>query len=554
LASLSFILITSLSAQVLFEDRTAALGLNKPQSQLVEGDDIYCRQEPQQVGGVAAGDFNGDGWPDLYVTRLRLPNLLYRNQQDGTFEEVAESAGVNLESSSAGCAWLDVDNDGDLDLHVVTLFDRNYLYVNDGARGFTEEAEARGLAGEFGDTSSSIVVGDYDLDGDVDVFVAEWPLSATVTNRLHRNDGSGFFEEVTAAVGLEGDNALVFAGGFVDYNDDGRVDLLLAGDFGTSRVYRNLGQGFANVAGAVGAGTDENGMGSALADYDGDGDIDWFVTSIYDPEDTCAEHTCRWGATGNRLYRNDNGTFADVTDDLGVRDGGWGWATTFLDFDNDADLDLIMTAGIDYRCDEVDDPFSDDPMRLWRNDGGTMVDVAQEVGLTTRRSGKGLAVLDYDRDGHLDVFVANNGDEPAFYRNSGSSGSWLQVELRGTTSNSFGLGSRIRVQVGSNGTVQHSAIHGHSNCMSHDEPVAHFGLGPGVTMVDRIEIDWPSTDQTQVLQNIAANQRITVTEGVSQDDPPVGSTGGACGAAAPALAVVGGLWCIAARRRRNASA
>ena len=156
---------------------------------------------------------------------------------------------------------------------------------------------------------------------------------------------------------------------------------------------------------------------STFGDIDGDGLVDWFVTSIFDPDETCEVRECNWGYTGNRLYRNEGGrVFSDATDDAGVRNGAWGWGTTLFDSDNDGDLDLVMTNGVDFPDDEVpevDEPWNDDAMRFWRNDGrGGMTEMADAVGLTDTGSGKGLLVFDYDEDGDLDIFLVNNAAAP----------------------------------------------------------------------------------------------------------------------------------------------
>ncbi|RMF76501.1 MAG: VCBS repeat-containing protein, partial [Planctomycetota bacterium] len=199
-------------------------------------------------GGAAVGDYDNDGWPDLYVTRMNVPNLLYHNRGDGTFEEVGAQAGVDISTFGAGCLWVDVDDDGDLDLYVMTFDDygRNYLFMNDGAGGFSEEAESRNLA--FVNTSrfpriyTSTLAGDYDLDGDVDLVMLAWdprPL-----NTLMDNDGTGIFTDRTEPANLfqpPRNFMLGFGGYFADFDDDGYPDLAVSADFGTSRLARNRG-------------------------------------------------------------------------------------------------------------------------------------------------------------------------------------------------------------------------------------------------------------------------------------------------------------------------
>ena len=266
-------------------------------------------------GAVAAGDADGDGHVDLYVTRLEDHDLLFRNRGDGTFEDITTAAGLDTwVFDSNGAAWVDIEKDGDLDLFVSSFGSGRYhLFVNDGAGHFTEDAVARGAALDTGDThiGYSVAVGDYDRDGWPDLAVAEWRSIPLVTDptkshtRLLRNRGfaaPGHFEDTTIVAGVDvttffANESFVFAPAFVDLDEDGFQDLALASDFGTSLLFWNDGDGtFSEDTSGAMVGTDENGMGSAFGDFDGDGDLDWFVTSIYDPGNSCG--WCNWGYDG----------------------------------------------------------------------------------------------------------------------------------------------------------------------------------------------------------------------------------------------------------------
>lgn len=487
----------------------------------------YCIPE-RFLGAVAVGDYDGDGWPDVYLSRIDGPGRLMRNQGDGTFEDVATEVGVLPPNAVGGAAWVDVEGDGDLDLALASYGGmRHFLYVNDGRGHFTEEARERGLAMDTGavHVGMSIAAGDYDRDGHVDLFVAEWlainALGHEVDhNRLLRNRGDaapGTFEDVTLAVGIDMQRvtagayafpgAYGFAPAFVDLDGDGWQELALAADFGTSRLWWNDGAGgLVDGTVAAGVGTDDNGMGSTFGDYDGDGDLDWFVSAI---GPAGSQHD------GNRMYRNrGDRVFDDVTDRLGVRNSGWAWGAAMLDADHDGDLDLACAAGWPTNA------FADDPLRLWLNPhadggdgGGEWPDVAPEAGLSFVRQSRGLVPLDYDRDGDLDLLVATNTEPPVLFRNELRRGSWLEVHARGRAPNPWSLGARVRVRVRAGGPWQLREIGAGSHLFGHGEAIAHFGLGEGSEPVHRVEVTWPATGDAMVLEGVPRDQRIVVEPG-----------------------------------------
>jgi enediyne biosynthesis protein E4 len=490
----------------------------------------FCLPE-RMTAGAAAADYDGDGWVDLVVSRTHGRPLLYRNQGDGTFEEVGLAAGIlDHVWGTSGLAWADFDNDDDQDLYVVTLGDyRYYLYVNDGTGHFTEEGLARGAALETPNVHAgmAVAVGDYDLDGWTDLYVGEWRTIAGLGDvpshsRLLRNRGAeapGHFDDVTVEAGVSVEDVWVgqtvlggvysFSPSFGDLDGDGYPDLGVVSDFRCSRLFWNQGDGtFVDGTVAAGAGQDKNGMGSAFGDYDGDGDLDWYVTSISDPE----------GPPENRLYRNDGDRqLTEVADALGVGRGGWGWGTSFFDPDNDGDLDLLATSGY-YFSDHLAEGT-----HLWLNQldplgagggSGFGPDAAMAAGIDAVVQGRGVLIVDYDRDGDLDVYLAQNFLPPILWENlTGNLHDHLRVRAVGTQSNRDGLGVRVTVRVTHDGPALVHEIGGSmAHFMGQPEKVAHFGLGFGQAPVAEVRLYWPASGQEQVLTNVPRNSELVVVE------------------------------------------
>jgi hypothetical protein len=474
-----------------------------------------------RTGGAAAADYDNDGWTDLFVTRLNARPLLYRNLGNGMFDDVAVEAGFTTSLPANGPAWGDIDNDGDRDLYVTSSGGtRFYLYVNNGNGTFTEAAVARGAAVSgvlrYG---QSATFGDYDGDGYLDIHTNDWATETVdSTSRLLRNMGAinpGHFEDETAAAGLNVFRPSHFFGGgtdtsayrytstFSDLDRDGDPDLAIAADFLTSQLFWNNGNGtFTDGTLDAGVGTDEDGMGSAIGDFDGDGLLDWFVSALVDVPGGFPDHS------GNRLFKNHgDGTFTDRTDLAGVRDSGWSWGTTFLDYDNDRDQDLFVTNGWD--------TMVADQSHLYQNDNGVFTDISDDAGVTDTGMGRGLVSFDYDNDGDLDVYIANHGDgQPILYRNDGGNlNDWLRIKLEGTESNRDGLGTFITLDPDDSiaGDEMVREVNGGSNFLSQNELTAHFGLGPDAADIDLITVEWPS-GTVQELMGVSANQVLYLVE------------------------------------------
>ncbi len=515
-----------------FTDVTLAAGIDYLQGefhtapeclvdQIGPGINGYCTPE-RMTGGAAVADIDGDDDLDLFAGRFEDVDVLLRNEGDGSFTDITLAAGLTEVRHSAGAAFADIDNDGDQDLYVLSIGDFSYLlYINDGSGTFVEEAALRGadLTTDVVHTGTSATFGDYDLDGWLDVFVGEWrttgangPMPSRA--RLLHNLGPmqpGVFEDVTDAAGVNMDGVwaevgwdiegtFVFAPIFADLDDDGDPELMVSSDFAASRLFWNQGDGtFVDGTVAAGVGLDHNGMGCAVGDHDGDGDLDWYVTSISDDE----------SPSDNRLYDNQgDGTFVDVAPTLGVGESGWGWGTFFFDPDNDGDLDLFAASGYYYAA------YTMDPLRLWRNDGvAPWLDIAAEAGFAGPQQRRGALPFDYDQDGDQDVFVVVNAGAPELYRNEhGNQFGWLRVRATGSTSNRDGIGARVRLWRTEGGPVQlrEIGVGGHYN--GHGERVAHFGLGPGDDPVAHVEVYWPASGQTQGFDDVAPGTTLVVQE------------------------------------------
>jgi hypothetical protein len=467
------------------------------------------------ASGAAAGDFDGDGNVDLYVvTGDAGSNHLFRNQGDGTFVDRATAAGVaRTGTSSNGPLFFDYDGDGRLDLFVGGVGTTPaVLYHNLGDGRFADVTEATGLGG-LGLTASATAA-DYDRDGWLDLFIGRWGNVAGACH-LWRNLSGQRFACADGDSGLNlgiADTLLdsTYTGNFVDLDQDGAPDLLVAADFGQSTVWHNRGDGhFVNITNH--ALTEENGMGAAIGDYDGDGRLDWFVTSIMGTVPGRHEGS----KTGNRLYRGvgDGTTFEEVSAEAGVRDGGWGWGTSFVDLNNDGWLDLPQAQG----WWQAETTFFFTPARLFRGSAeGHFEESAAALGFDDNTNGRGIVCFDYDHDGDLDIFIAHNGAPHKLWRNEGgNAGHYLDVSVAGTAPNVFAVGATIWLTAG--GRSQMRLVRDGSNYVSQDPFEAHFGLGD-VTSVDQVKVRWPDGQELSV-GPVGVDRRLEVRPGAPATSP-----------------------------------
>ncbi|MEZ6242686.1 MAG: CRTAC1 family protein [Phycisphaerales bacterium] len=521
--ALVWVLAPGVGAQTLsFTEVAAQAGANVPY--------LHASGSPsvlgEMSGGLAVGDFNMDGWPDLFAPGGGLaPDHLLINQHDGTFHDEAAAWGIVGPHRGAGCAVGDVDRNGYPDLFVVSYGPvgeglsafASRLYLNNGPDteglcSFREVAQTAGVNRVAAVTDGTgACFGDYDLDGDLDLFVCAW-INTAGGNKLFRNDGVGpdgvpRFVDATSASGLHTDNLRGFTPRFVDMTGDRYPELLLTDDFGTSRYFESNGldaQGvvtFTDKTAQAGIVFDCNGMGAAVGDVDGDGDLDWFMTNIYypPPSDSC----------GNTLYVNDGGypvTFTEMARETGVLDVGWGWGAVMGDVDNDGDLDIAATGGY------FNYPPRPADLYLNRSELGAGLDfdeVAAQTGFNFTGFGRALVTLDYDRDGDLDLAMVNNGSTMRLYRNNlngGGGGANSLTLLLETRHNPClapqGFGTRVVVRVGARVMVR--VVDGGGSYEGQSDLRVHIGLG-GATVAGEVELHWADGSVTR-LTDVAAGE------------------------------------------------
>lgn len=467
--------------------------------------------------GIAVIDYDRDGWPDLFVpTGGPEPDRLYRNRGDGTFVDVAPALGLDAVHAAMGVAVGDIDRDGWPDLYVTSFGDpldpspgRHRLYRNLGGQGFEECARERGVARTSPRIADAMgaCFGDIDLDGDLDLAVAGW-RNGSEGNRLFENRGDGTFVDRTPthlapASGIRGFNPC-----FADMDGDRYPELLLSADFGTSRYWINRANGsFLDHTVPSGTGLDTNGMGSLVADLDQDGRLDWYVSSVFDPASPVG-----LVGDGNKLYRNlGHHAFEELATATHSVDGGFGWGCLAEDFDLDGDLDIVATNGFRQLG------YLGEATRFFRHDApGQYVECAAALGLDHRDSGRGVVTFDADRDGDLDLVFSSHGAPLRYFENRARThgsprgqASYLVVEF-GTDPTipvaPEGLGVTVEVRTG--GRTLHRTRIGGSHHLSCDEPILHFGLGTA-RRCDELRIHWPD-GRTQTWQDVEINQRLRV--------------------------------------------
>lgn len=502
--------------------------------------------------GIAWIDYNNNGWQDLllvnYAGPLHMADVdllkspatltLYRNNGDGSFTDVSDEAGLNIPIRGMGAACADINNNGWIDC-LVTGFGRNFLYRNNGDGTFTDISEESGIA-QFAGFWAGAAWGDYNLDGYVDLYITGYldyfeisglenlthlhePPSINpsvfepVRNLLFRNNGDGTFTEVAEEAGVANPDGRSLEASWVDLTYNGLPDLYVANDVSDNMLYRNMGDGtFINIGYSAKVADYRGSMGMAFGDWDGDEDIDIFIT--------------HWIAEESALYNSlwsddDDGMifFRDDADLLGLGQSSLryvGWATSFLDIDNDGRPDLFVVNGhTNQNRQNPKELIAMNDQVYWnRSNVDGFYDISPVAGSYFSETfvGRGGAYADFNNNGKLDLFILNHNGPGILLENRSETGhNWLQVHLTGVSSNRSAIGAKLRL-VTCKG-VQIKQVGSQSSYLSQNSLVQHFGLG-NADIVDLLEIEWPG-GKTEIFTNLGVNQRIQITEGDNKAIP-----------------------------------
>jgi enediyne biosynthesis protein E4 len=499
---------------------------------------------PESSGpGCAFLDYDNDGWMDIYLVNSGkcdfyhpnppLRNALYRNNRDGTFSDMTEKAGVAAGGFGQGVAVGDYDNDGLPDLYV-TQYGKSILYHNNGDGTFTDVTEKAGVAAPG--WSSSAVWFDYNNDGLLDLFVCRFVDFSKELNKpcgihedglrhyciptvytpmpswLFRNNGDGTFTDVSKESGIAGPLGKAWGVVAADVNNDGFIDLFVSNDTVRNFLFLNRGNGkFEEVGETAGvaysaAGRARSGMGVDAADYDHDGFMDLFVANL--------------DRQSYSIYRNNHDeTFDDTGAQTGIAAATYlmsGWGLKFFDFDNDGTLDLLLVNGnpddlIDRIHSQV--TYEERPL-LFQGTGKGLRNMSQQSGpiFAQPLSGRGLAIGDFNNDGAMDVLIGVNDGAPVLLRNTaGGQNHWLGIKLVGTKSNRDAIGARITYQA-QDLAQSRMKVGGGSYLSSHDSRMV-LGIGKR-TRLDWVEVKWPlPSGKTERFTDLPVDRYITIVEG-----------------------------------------
>lgn len=528
--------LTLYSQKITFTDVAPQAGID---FKYTIGDDSYVNILESSGSGITVFDYNNDKLMDLYMLNgtwiegisdddgkkyKDSPDKLYKNNGDGTFTDVTSKAGLNDRNWSMAAGAIDYDNDGDQDLYLLN-YGPNVFYRNNGNGTFTDITDRLGLKGPdklngFTKWSIGVAYMDFNRDNRLDLMVGNFlafdpKYDSPVTpgkmphpseykgqaSMMYQQTESGTFTDVTEKLGLHYPDSKCMGLTAFDYDDDGDIDIFQANDHHFNYMFRNEGSKFSEVGMAIGVAANTNGIGSgsmhgSLGDIDGDGLIDILVTDL--------EH----GA----LYRNmGNGLYTDVIETSGVGGhltGKGGWGAAFFDYDNDGDPDIVSANGT------AEELILQYPLLLENDGKGHFRSVGREAGsyFGTKRSGRGMAVVDYDNDGDLDLTISHVDKEAksVLLRNDGgNSNHWLGITLVGKNGPSSAIAAKVTVTTGGKRSVYINQWA--TTYLSNNDPRLHIGLGTN-KIIDQIEISWIG-GKKEIIRNVAVDRYVVIGEG-----------------------------------------
>jgi enediyne biosynthesis protein E4 len=547
LAAASIVVLADNSAPIAFSFTNVAQQAGLTATTVYGGKDANKYLLETTGCGAAVLDVDNDGYLDIFLVNGSVlegfpkgsepTNHLYRNRRDGTFEDITDKAGLKASGWGQGACAADYDNDGFDDLFV-TYWGQNRLYRNNGNATFTEVTAKAGLTDTRRRWGAGCAFVDYDRDGRLDLFAANYidldlatapvPSSGLCRykgvpvacgppglpggkNVLYRNKGDGTFEDVSEPSGVLRANGTYGLGvSTLDFDADGWPDIYVANDSNPSALYRNNRDGtFTDIGVAAGCaysqdGKPQAGMGIAVGDYDRSGTLDLFKTNFA-------------GDTSTLYSNNGEGLCEDRTfaGGIGLNTRWLGWGVGFVDFENDGWLDLFLVNGHVYP--EVVQLKTEAGYKqrkvIYRNlRNGRFEDVTERLGppASTPKAGRGAAFADFDNDGDVDVVINNVHDTPDLFRlDSPTTSHWVTLKLVGTRSNRSAIGARVRLH--GSGGVQVDEVRGGGSYYAQNDLRVHFGLGD-VNRIDRVEVRWPNGLE-EVWTDVAIDRIVTLTEG-----------------------------------------
>ena len=464
--------------------------------------------------GSAWGDYDGDGDLDLFSVGIQSPHALYRNEAGHNFTDITQSAGLYDERGGWSATCADYDNDGDLDLYVTRDAWEgrapNSLYQNQGDLTFLDQGVAAGVADP--DASFTAAWADYDNDGFVDLYVADGITGDGAGNKLYHNQSNGAFVDRAARAGVDHTGKSLGVA-FGDYDRDGDLDLYVVDVDGPNTLYRNQGNGhFVDATREAGvAAPEQGGYVAFFLDYDNDGDLDLFVSamSYYElfVQSQISGRTA--GPARAHLYRNNGGgRFADVAVEAGLSRTFGSMGAGFGDVDYDGRIDIYLANGGPMMA-------RFEPNILYHNRGDRFADITKAAGVGNLGKGHGATFADYDNDGDLDLYAGIGGHYPgdvwpnSLYRNEGHANHWLVVELQGRPPNQSAIGAHLKLQAGD--LTQMAEVSSGGGFGSSNSLPVEFGLGDR-TRIDALEIRWPS-GKNDVHRNLGVDQVLRFAEG-----------------------------------------